>query len=508
MLFEVALRRLRRETPRMGVLLLAIGLVAAFLALGPLYVRSIARAEFEIQRETLQADDYKIEIQTTNQPLDEAAIFALYDSIFGAENVTAHKLSRLSESILGPGEGADFNNPRPIAFRDFDDLFTLTQGRLPAATPDDPAVEVLMTDSTFEQMRNLNPSYNEIDLPYTINMDGLNGPVNLTIVGLVTSNLPQDDPYWAPVREVIFGEILTGENFDYIFLSPITTREIFEAEIVPHIVPLYFAETSLQPGIVTASDLNQLDAQLSELESRVRDIHPTASVRTPLTGIIAHFQAGVRAAERPVIFLSMIVVVLMLYNLVTTIALILEGQKREWAIITSRGGSVRQLMTIHLISMGIIGLLAAVAGPVLAVGFLAVLSLVGPQADVLTLPALSDIPTNAVILSALAGVASVAVLMLPAYPIASAGLLTLKRSVSRPPEKPVWARFLLDFILLFIGLAFVVRLYLLVDTTGALNPLTDPTAFFDALSANPDLLSDPFNIAGPVLLIAGAALPG
>jgi len=210
-----------------------------------------------------------------------------------------------------------------------------------------------------------------------------------------------------------------------------------------------------------------------------------------------------------VLLLSLLALSLMLYNLVTTISLILEQQSQEWATIASRGGSHSQLMQIHGLSMLALCVVAALLGPLIAQVILLILSVIGPQAEVIDSELARGITGQAFLLSGIAAALAWLMLTTPAYSLLRTSLLELKRSTSRPPDQPIWARFFLDVILIVIGSGFMLRLYTLsADVDEPLRALLeDPGTLVRALSEQGAAgLDDPFSLLGPALLLTGLAL--
>src|SRR5690606_15711568 len=97
-------------------------------------------------------------------------------------------------------------------------------------------------------------------------------------------------------------------------------------------------------------------------------------------------------------------------------------------------------------------------------------------------PSLSDIPPESFLFSGGAAVLSGGALVLPGIPAAFTSFARLKSEAGRPASRPLWARYYADLILTGLGLAFVLR----AQGTGD--------------------LTDPFSLAGPALLLTGAAL--
>ncbi|MCC6804638.1 MAG: ABC transporter permease, partial [Anaerolineae bacterium] len=192
-------------------------------------------------------------------------------------------------------------------------------------------------------------------------------------------------------------------------------------------------------------------------------------------------------------------------------ALLLERQTVEWSSINSRGGSSEQLIVMQAITMAILAVAAFAAGIPAAAGIVIFVGRFSPLSATLGDGiAVTSIPAESIILSAVAAVVAVIALTIPAVPAARASILHLRQSISRPPTTPTWARYRLDLVLTGLGLLLLLRLYLVFGGASIETLLQDPLAMFRLATANvtqaAGVLDDPFNLAAAVLLITGLAL--
>src|SRR5262249_31628046 len=107
---------------------------------------------------------------------------------------------------------------------------------------------------------------------------------------------------------------------------------------------------------------------------------------------------------------------------------------------------------------------------------------------------------------------AVVVLTLPAIPAARRSLAQLKQIVSRPPARPLWARFWLDVVIMLLGLAFLARLLFFISgdlgqtvSLLVMNPRQLIQLILDSANQTGGL-GDPLNLLGPALLLTGVAL--
>ena len=338
------------------------------------------------------------------------------------------------------------------------------------------------------------------------------------IVGIVEPTLPADNPFWEGIRIVLTGQYVPRpdnplfERYDLGLIVPEGAYDDWLADTTT--ANTYEWRLTLNPDVVHADTLDELDSRLATVQSSLRARYPDMIVLSGLADLIANFRRGLRSTEGPIVLLSGAVLILMLYHLVTTVALVLEQQGNEWATITSRGGSLSQLLGMQGLTMGLLGLIGFVTGPFIAQGILLILEKVGPLARTLNGAGLGvrTLPPSIFVLSGVAAVAAIVVLTLPAWPAARRSLLRLKQLISRPPTRPAWARYYLDAILLVIGLAFMLRLYFMIsgDVGSSLDALLhDPASLIRLIASGANDvggLNDPFNLFGPALVLTGAAL--
>lgn len=520
MLLGLIVRRMWRERRRVGVLLLALCLVTTFMALGPLLVRAVAGAEFQLRLDALTPRQNRID-------LVDALPFSAGDTLPVIENTLGDYLQttyvyRTSAGVVcgfiyDPAITDIHSAPtsdrqhcyQTFAYREYDELFTLVEGQAPGSREDGIA-ETVITRATRDLLASFFPGESlGVGSRFIVGEDPFTA-ITVEVTGIVEPALPPDDPFWdGQVR--LFGQIVPlSIDFERVEFAFIVSEADFETKISPAIQERqYIWRLGLDYGELEVAGLPGFSEQLAGLNTGIHKANPGASVRAGITDMLDSFEATIAATEAPIILLGGLVLVLMLYNLVTTTALILEEQRSEWAMMSSRGGSGLQLIYIQFVTALLLGGLALLAGPFGAGVIVRLLAQVGPQAGLLLAPEWSQIPVNAWFLSLFAAAAAVIILTLPALPLGRSSLLRLRRTTSRPPVNPAWARYYLDIMLLVVGLGFTARLYFFLSGSLSLEPLLqDPAALIRAVTANGATvgLSDPFNLLGPVLVLTGFAL--
>lgn len=504
-MFKLIILRMQREWRIMLVLLLSICLVAAFLALGNLYVHAVAGADFD--QRVRNAPDYFLSLLLRNeQPITEDAPAILTSSMgeYLGEIRSYRSAASFSFGLAYNGEEPIRNGSwyRPYAYDDMERYFQIVEGRLPAASAASAhEIEAVITSATATN--------GDLRLGSRIEMGEFENPdASILIVGIVEATLPETHPFWDPQTVLdIFLTPLGNENVR-TDISYIVSQADFDQWLSTVILtPQYLVQADIQREMLSSDLVDDLEVSLLDVSNQFTQLHPNISIVTWLTTIVEAFRHGIDAASGPITLLSFLVLVLMLYNIVTTASLILEQQGEEWAMISSRGGSNFQLVLIQFLTVAILGIIAAFIAPFLAYGILLLLSFVGPQAEILEANRLGNLNSTAVFLSLIASVISAFALTLPAYPAARRSLSRLKSGLSRPPMLPVWSRYFLDIILLVLGFGFILRLYSLNTDGGLAALLADPASLIRLFSVQGGgNFDDIFNLAAPALLLVGASL--
>lgn len=538
---DMILRRMWRERRLLAILLLAVCLVTGFFALGPLYVRAVSEAGVRFAVENTDPDHLNITLNS-REPIGPDAWQLIDQELSGV-------VTKLDTSVRSAGLTCGFRytlgqatnifTPRSpncyqlVSYSNMEELFTLASGRWPVrrASPDMIRTGG-MDDEDLSQAQLGVYSRGQVEAVLTVEAaaeagieignrvvvgDEYTETAIVHIVGLVEPLVPLDDPFWEGQRVVVTGQFTpTGpftERFDFgLIFSPGAYEDWLAAVNTEGSTYLWRMETN--PDAIHADTLDILEERLGRVTGALQARYPQILILTGLTDLIEDFRQGLRDTEGPIILLSGAVLILMLYHLVTTVALVLEQQGNEWAAITSRGGSLFQLLSMQFSTVAFLSVVGFVVGPFIAQGILLLLEKVGPLAQTLQGASLGvrALPPVVFTLSGCAAVAAALVLTLPAWPAARHSLLRLKQLISRPPTRPLWARYRLDLILLIIGLALMLRLYFMIsgDVGRSLEALLQDPAYLIRLIASgaSDVggLNDPFNLLGPALVLTGAAL--
>jgi len=541
----LVLKRSRRFWQQLGILTVGICLVTAFFALAPIYVRSMIQSGLKYETDKIAPIDQYVTF--INPKPYQAEAWPFVSDQLGALAVNLTRITRTGRAFPGfdyvYGQPTDIFTGRPefshyaYAFSNMTDILRVVEGRFPVRLPPPDAperqrrseedqialglgmysrgdVEAVITRAVAQRT-----GYG-VDTRFAVGFDPGKRTV-VHVVGIVEAVNPED-LIWNTNRMALTGEVLQpkrigeppGFNLSFIVTEGAFTDWIVDAAKIQNVDNTsYVWWIKLDPGVVSADNMDDVRARLALLGTRMVTDNPGLLVFDPLVKTLNNYTTSVSRTEGPVILLSGAVLVLMLYHLVTTVSLVLEQQTGEWASFSSRGASLFQLVFLQGLTMLLLCVIGFVVGPPLALLILQALLVSGPLISATggTNP-IGGIPPNAFWLSGIAAAAALVMLTLPAIPAARRSLAQFKQIAARPPKRPAWARFGLDVILIITGIGFMARLLFYVegDLGSTLSLLfTNPRALIQLIldSANrTGGLSDPLNLLGPALLLTGIAL--
>ena len=558
MTIGLILKRMRREWRALSILLLAVCLLTGFFALGPFYIRAVTEVGLRFELDNAPVQDTQISLIVDNEPLSPDAFNVVAEELGGLLTGDRHYIRADYNPPTSPsgmedpglatagyifryGEVVTNTSSRtgvtyqPFAFANMPELLNLVEGRWPVRLPPPDAVNPAGLSDAEQQARQIgiyNRGQVEVVIATTVAEradlelgsrivlgtklpDGTGSIASMVVVGIVEPKNP-NDPFWEGNRNFLEGanvEFGLGlVRYDYGFATIPEAYTDWLRGVTPGNAYIYQFDTNTD--VITADSIQSVNDRLAVMPNRLNAYHPGLTVLSGLTTILDGYSGDVSDTEGPIILLSGAILIMMLYHLINTVALVLEQQGPEWSAIVSRGGSVPQLVGLQLVTVGLLGLIGMAAGPLISIVFMHVMERFGPLATALGGRPLgsTEVPTVSIYLSMGAAAAAITVLTLPALPAARRSLLLLKQLVSRPPTRPAWARYALDLALMVVGAAFMLRLYYLVGGSfGDLlnNIIAAPRDVIRLIADNLNEtggLNDPFNLIGPALVLTGAAL--
>lgn len=566
MTLGIILKRIRREWRLLAILLFAVALITGFFSLGPLYIRTVTEVDLRHALNRADPDDLKVMV-VSNTALDQSSqdtiLEYLGDLVVGVDRYkrTSYSPPQISANqnvtgIAGTAVcGLNFtlgNNPflglggtnhcyQGFAFDNLADKVRVVEGRLPERGPTPDMVQSTGNDEIDQAMQIGFYNRGEVEAVITsivaetdnlevgsrffigfLDLQGGGSLARVKIVGIVEP-INAADSFWQANTMFLTGANVDINNFgtqryDYGLAFHPSAFDEWVVPALPNGVNVNFIwRLDVDTSVIESTNANKYATDLQGVANALSTGDNQISVSTALSSILGGFEDRTRDAEGPTYLLSAAILILMLYHLITTVTLVLQEQSKEWSTITSRGGSTFQLFKLQSVTVFLLAIVAFLAGPFLSYGFMKLMEFRGPLADVLENVEVSrvDLPAMSIWLSLAAAIACIVVLSFPAVPASRQSLLLLKQAASRPPTRPSWARYFLDLILVGIGLAFLLRLYLTVsDKNKSFSELisdlvqkpAEVVKFVAERAGESGGLTDPFNLIAPALLLTGFAL--
>ncbi|MCH8221919.1 MAG: ABC transporter permease [Chloroflexi bacterium] len=185
---------------------------------------------------------------------------------------------------------------------------------------------------------------------------------------------------------------------------------------------------------------------------------------TDLDSLIGSVTESVTFNTVPMTVVLILVVIVVLYYVAVLGLLLVETQRTEIGLLTSRGATALQVLAVYVIEIALLALAAAIVAPFIALG---AVSLIG------VLPWFSELNDGALLpvrltagafqMTAIGGLLIMLSLFIPALSAARIGLVHQLRSMARPPALNFMQRYYLDLVFV----AIVVYLFWLLSQQGS-----------------------------------------
>ncbi|HWI51078.1 MAG TPA: ABC transporter permease [Symbiobacteriaceae bacterium] len=316
--------------------------------------------------------------------------------------------------------------------------------------------------------------------------------VKVTVVGSFERTNPAE-LYW----------FMSGPYEKHLFVSERTFREslLQEPKAAAGQYSWYYG---IKNDAVKMTDVYRLLSDLYELEARVAQAMPNTELFEGPFDLLQRYLVKAGQLQFMLLLLAVPPLAVVAYFLVVTSGLMIDGQRQEISVLRSRGASLWQVLGVYLLEGILLGGLALIGGYPLGIllgramgataGFL---QFVDRQQPALLLS--PDFWTYGLVAAALAVLAYVA----PVIPAARQSIISYKSESARRLQRPFWARWGLDFLL--VGLAGYA--YYTSQQKHAAMVAALAKAAAGATAPRADLvLMQPLDILAPALFVAGLGL--
>src|SRR5690606_38686297 len=393
-----------RNWRSMAILLLAVCLLTGFFALGPFYVRAVTDVGLRFELDNAPRQSKQIGLIVEDEPLTDES-FEVVRQELGALAVDLRHYIRADYTAPTSEQGFEqglatgalmyqYGEPvtpfsaridaalQPFAFGAMPELLDLVEGRWPVRLPPPEAVDPAGLSDAEQQARQVGIyTRGQVEVVVTATVaeraglergsrmvlgnpraDGSGALAVMVVVGIVEPKNAAD-PFWEGNRNFLEGadvEIGVGRfRYDYGFATIPEAYTDWLRPVVPGSSYIYQIDTDTDT--ISAANLQDVNRRLRVLQNRLAAYHPGLTVLSGLTAILDGFSVNASETEGPITLLSGAILVMMLYHLINTVALVLDQQGAEWSTIVSRGGSVPQLVGLQVISVGLLALVGILA---------------------------------------------------------------------------------------------------------------------------------------------------
>ena len=409
---------------------------------------------------------------------------------------------------------------------------TLLQGRMPGLSSD---IETLLTPDTARNLGVTIGSRLAIHLNiYAASSDPNAPPVNRTItlhllvVGLI--KVAPGDIVWhgsdfqpAAQGGQEFNDTLLVSNEAFLGALDAAAQSLHTDAVFTSQPFTLTWDYSLNVAALTTDQLNairgalgQLQGDIAHLSGNIQNNQPVSGITSfpyllsaglsdtttgsfDLPDILARYASRVAVIAIPIFLLSVLIIGLMLYFVSLLAQLLVDRQADAIAVLRSRGASSRQIFNAMVMQSIMLGIIALVIGPVLALVVAALLAsrnLTSAGADALTYfmghlwNALLSVGWYAL---ATAAGAMLALIIALRY-AAGMNIYALRQETGRASGRPIWQRMRLDVIAIVIAFAgYFISLYV----SSAQNVLATRSIV---------LFSSPLTLITPLFLVIGCIL--
>lgn len=318
-------------------------------------------------------------------------------------------------------------------------------------------------------------------------------PVQVLVTGLVEKTKP-DERYWIASDPLRLDRLANSEIEANLLLHEADFNRIV-TEFLPDTGVQLHWRVLLEYEQLRVDQIPQVQTALTEFQKDTAtlfdppDFPSLSPVETNQAApVLVDYQEESRTIAVPITLLILQIGALVLLFLMVIVALVRQGERREIAMLQSRGAYHRQIYLVRGLEALVICVIATLVAPHLAKQLLNVLAPL--LADVDSLPL--QITRRAYAASGLAAVGAFMMLLLTLRPVLNLPLISAGGSALRGETQAWWQRYYLDLVLMLLGLVGLWRMLAanstLIEVDGSTRRadpllLLTPTLLFMALGS-------------------------
>ena len=471
-------RRLRSAWGLLAVTAFGVLAAVTIMALGAMYSQALAEAGLRHALAVTSPTIINTQIIVRNRPLgpqDYAALRADIETIItdrvGYLRRHQHRYARMTPTLPLTRPGAPFGISdvplgRPFFVTGFTENTRLTAGRwpTPGAAYDDqgsPQIEAVLGVDTA-RLLGWETGQQAWLVVYPETDDQPAQYLAVTVVGIAEPINPRAE-YWMSASDYFRIGDWEGRPVAPLYVAESTYFDAIGANYGT-LVGDYGWFVYINPDTITAGIARQVRADLTALETDINSRFPRSFVLTGLensrgTGLLATYQRDLTLARAPLFLFISLVVVVILYFLALAVSLLAGARAAESSLLRSRGASIWQAAGLLALGEGVIVIIAAVIGPLIAwgIGALLLVNAINPadRAGIGDTPLAVSLSWQMYAMGAAGGILSLAVLTAAGGSLARLGILDFLRARARPPSAPWLQRYYID-VLVVIALAVLI----------------------------------------------------
>ena len=491
MLLLIIRRSLRNGPITLAVLVGLLVLVTLMVA-APLYTAALADVGLRATLADAPLDQRSVRIALPSPSLQEAEHRRLTEAVTTGAQAGAW----LKPSVLSATRTKRLFLPRAergrrVTLVEADtalENLRVVEGRLPAATGANDALEVVLGATAAEQFG--------IGLGDTLALAERNGGdplVPIVVVGLVEPADPSATFWQSGVLDLEPVSTATQQEATLLVAPEMVWRQIVPRLPAERASGEYRWRVVFDTTLVDGRNALEAERSVGRVQRDLERALPGAEVGADFGGIVEDYRRRLSIARAPILLLLSEIAGLALIYIAWTAAFQAEASAGEQAVMGARGAGVRQIAAISGGQAAILALGAALAGIPLALLVLRVTVNLGPVAPLARAEGLRLVATPDAGSYALgASLVGLLTLALPAIPAARRSIVALRQGAARPAQTPLWQRTYLDlFLVVLAAIAFV--------------QLQRQGSMLQQLRGRFEI--DPFLLVAPLLvLVAGALL--
>ncbi|MGJ3239906.1 MAG: FtsX-like permease family protein [Anaerolineae bacterium] len=497
-LLRFGLLRLWAQWRSLVILIIGVLLAAFIGANASLYTTAIAQAGMVQFLDAQPSAETNIFARVSLTPSDVTDLPAIWDTfdntIISATDATAGALSSWigavipfaeTQALIPMLDGADIDNTR-VRLAYYDNLsnhIELIDGTLPQEVTDpNIQAEVLLNAEAavligveVGDILTLDQRGRDSSQVFNVRVSGLIRPITAT------------NAYWfepSPLRfETAGNDIETNLLTSRADMAQIVAQFIPDVtiqigwRIAPDFSQLPF--TRVNSAITTVDDLT---INLNEHVLTEMDAGGSYVFSTNLPDLLRQYREQIVFLNIPFGLFLLQLAALVLFFLILISALVRRGERREIAVLQSRGATDQQIIIARSVESALICLIATLIAPFLAQGLLRWFVPILTGIEQIPLELNGTVFGYAGFASAVAFIALTVTLL----PVLRQPLITAGGAGTRSGTQTWWQKYYLDVILLIVG---VIALYQLTESQSVVaNTVTDNTQIDPLLIVAPTLL--------------------